>query len=264
MTHAEPRGTLGPMSDAVTSSQVEGVKTMTITPPAGAPTEPDEHQQATWGLGRVAAIVTASITTLVAIAAIVAGTVVIVLDQTQRDASGYLMTGSTAYSTDTYALVSDSYRAGTAGDWFVSRDLLGTILIRTRSSRRVFVGIAPATAVSSYLANVAHAEATQFEARNADFRPQPGGPPSTPPTTQRFWVASANGAGAQTLTWKVRNGNWRIVLMNADGTGNVATDLSMGARLPHLLTIGIVLLGGGFLILLLSGGTLYLALRRTQ
>ncbi len=237
---------------------------MSVTPPSDETTQPDERHPATWGPGRVAAVVIASIATLVAIAAIIAGVVAIVLDQTQRDASGYLMTGSSAYSTASYALVSDSYRAGTAGDWFVARELLGTVRIRTQSSRPTFVGIAPSSAVNSYLANVAHAEAKGFDAQNADFDSWPGGSPSTPPTAQRFWVASANGAGAQSLTWKVRNGHWRVVVMNTDGARNVATELSIGARFPHLLTIGIAVLAGGLLILLLSAGGLYLAISRRR
>jgi hypothetical protein len=188
----------------------------------------------------------------------------VVLDQTQRDSRGYLMTDSRSYATGTYALVSDSYRAGAAGDWFVARDLLGSVRIQTRSASSTFVGIAPASAVSSYLANVARAEATQFDAHNADFHARPGGAPSTPPTAQHFWVASATGPGAQSFTWNVRDGNWRVVVMNADGTRNVATELSIGARFPHLLTIGIALLGGGLLLLLLSGGGAYLAIRPTQ
>ena len=52
--------------------------------------------------------------------------------------------------------------------------------------------------------------------------------------------------------------------MNADGTRKVVTELSIGARLPHLLRIGIAVLAGGLMILLLSGGAAYLAIRPTQ
>ena len=50
--------------------------------------------------------------------------------------------------------------------------------------------------------------------------------------------------------------------MNADGTRAVNANVSIGARLPHLLTIAIAVLGGGILLLLLSGGGLYVAVRR--
>ena len=50
--------------------------------------------------------------------------------------------------------------------------------------------------------------------------------------------------------------------MNADGTASVRADVSFGARLPHLLTIAIAVLGVGILLLALSGGGLYLAVRR--
>ena len=52
--------------------------------------------------------------------------------------------------------------------------------------------------------------------------------------------------------------------MNADGTRAVNADVSIGARLPHLLTIAIAVLGGGILLLLLSGGGLYAAVRRRE
>ena len=75
-------------------------------------------------------------------------------------------------------------------------------------------------------------------------------------------MASATGAGVRTLTWHVRRGAWRVVVMNADGTRGVSSELSIGASLPHLLVIGIAALAAGLLTLLLAGGALYLLARR--
>ena len=126
-----------------------------------------------WGVGRVLAVVAGSLAVLVALAALVAGGGAVVLDQTQRDAGGYLMTSSKTFSTGTYAFVSDSYRAGTAGDWFVARDLLGTVRIRVDSRAPVFVGIGPAAVVDDYLAGVRREVATRL--RLAPHRLQPAG-----------------------------------------------------------------------------------------
>jgi hypothetical protein len=220
--------------------------------------------QARWGPGRIAAVVIAGIGTLVSIATIAAGGTAIVLDQTQRDAAGYLMTSASPYSTNTYALVSASYRGGSSNDWVVARDFLGTVRVRVSSSRPVFVGIGREAAVNAYLANVAHAQGNSFNARNSDFRVHPGTAPATPPGAQRFWSASTSGAGQRTLTWTPRNGNWRIVLMNSDGSRAVNATVSIGARVPHLLPIGLAVLGGGCLLLLISGGGMYLAVRRRE
>jgi hypothetical protein len=235
-----------------------------------APTVPTPDVQATstavstsssWGVGRVIAVVVASLAVLAGLAALIAGGTALVFDQTQRDASGYLMTHSTAYSTDTYALVSDSYRTGAAGDRMVIRDMLGTVRIRTESVQPVFVGIGPAAAVDSYLANVRREVATRFDANQTDFRLSNGGAPAVPPTARRFWAAQSLGSGAQTLSWSPRNGDWRIVVMNANGSAGVRAELAIGARFPHLLWIGIGVLGGGALLLLLGGGGIFAAVR---
>ncbi len=48
------------------------------------------------------------------------------------------------------------------------------------------------------------------------------------------------------------------------GTRDVSSQLSIGASLPNLQTIAIAALGTGFLLLLLSGSTLYLVVRRRR
>jgi hypothetical protein len=184
-----------------------------------------------------------------------------VLDQTQRNSSGYLMTSATRYSTGTYALVSASYRGGTSGDVFVPRDLLGTVRVRATGTRPVFIGIGPENAVNTYLSDVAHAQGTSF-ATNGTFTTYPGGAPASAPTAHPFWTASTVGGEIRTVNWTPQTGNWRIVVMNADGSRGVSADVSVGARLPHLLTIGIATLGAGILLLLLSAGGIYLTTRR--
>lgn len=230
--------------------------------PTAAVTSPPGIARAGFGAGRVLAVIVASLVVLAGLAALAGGGTALVFDQTQRDADGYLMTGSTAYSTDTYALVSDSYRTGGAGDVLVARDMLGTVRIRTHSTRPLFVGIGPATAVESYLAGVRYEVATRFDAARSDFRLHRGGAPAAAPAAKRFWVAQSLGSGTQTLSWPPSNGEWRIVVMNANGSAGVRTDLAIGARFPHLLGIGIGVLGAGGLLLLLGGVGLYAAVRR--
>jgi hypothetical protein len=219
---------------------------------------------ANWSTRRIAGAALASITALLAVVVLAAGAAATVFDQTGRDASGYITSSGEPYSTATFALESDGYHFGSAAEWWVARELLGSIRIQSLASGRVFVGIAPADAANNYLAHVAHAQAADLGAQDSDFRVQPGGAPSTLPAAQRFWVAHTSGSGEQTLTWKVRSGDWRVVVMNANGTRGVASQLSIAATFPHLLAIGLSAIGIGLLLLLLSGGTLYLVVRRRR
>ncbi len=104
--------------------------------------------------------------------------------------------------------------------------------------------------------------ATHFDAAQSDFRLHEGAAPTAPPTRKHFWVAHSLGSGTQTLSWSPANGDYRIVVMNADSSAGVHADLAIGARFPHLLVIGIGVLGAGALLLLLGGAGLYAAVRR--
>jgi Domain of unknown function (DUF4389) len=236
--------------------------TATHAPAASPSTTETAARTRRWGAGRVTTIVVSSLAVLAGLAVLAAGGTAVVFDQTQRDASGYLMTDSSAYTTNTYALVSDTYRTGAAGDVVVARDMLGTVRVRTDSERPLFVGIARAAAVNSYLAGVRREVATRFDAQQSDFRLRHGGAPTAPPTARTFWSAHAVGSGVQTLTWTPKNGDWRIVVMNSNGSAGIHTDLAIGARFPHLLWIGIGALGGGVLLLLLGSTGIYFATRR--
>ena len=58
--------------------------------------------------------------------------------------------------------------------------------------------------------------------------------------------------GTQTVTWKVREGDWSVVLMNADGSRGVIAEVDLGAKLSFLLWVAIGLLMGGVLV---TGGS---------
>jgi nitrate reductase gamma subunit len=72
-------------------------------------------------------------------------------------------------------------------------------------------------------------------------------------------VASSTGTGRQTVSWKVRNGSWRIVVMNADGSPRVATEAKVGATVHGALAVVIVALALG---LALVAGAAALVVRR--
>jgi hypothetical protein len=255
----EPAGELTVGATAVTATEAGS------PPPDGTPLASETESPALertarpWTAGRVTGLIVASFGVLLALGAIAAGSAGVIFDQTQRDSSGYLMTSYRTYATGSYALVSASYRGGSSNAWFAARDILGTVRIQVRSSRPVFVGIAPESAVRSYLAGVGYAEGKRFDTSSAYFRDHPGGAPRMPPTASGIWAAKAVGTGVQQLTWTPQQGNWRIVVMNADGTPTVAANVSIGARFPDLLTIALVVLGAGLVILMISGFGFYFA-----
>jgi hypothetical protein len=256
----EPGGIL-----AVSPAGVPTVSAMAETWPVAsgaARTEP-AIRPVRWAPGRVIALVLASIFALASLGLIAAAGVGIVLDQTQRESSGYLMTSARHYSTATYAVVSASYRGGVSGDTFIPGDLLGTVRVRVSSGRPIFIGIGPEHAVRTYLAAVARAEGTTF-ATSGTFTTHSGAAPASPPTAQSFWGASTAGSGTHTLTWTPQTGTWQIVLMNANGSRGVSADVSVGARIPDLLTISMAVLGAGILLLLLAAGAIYLTVRERK
>ena len=197
------------------------------TPPAGG-----------GGAWRVLLLVLGSLAALFAFGALAGGTALVVLDQTQRDDDGYLMSPSEDFSSARYAIVSESADIDAAGAERALDAFLGTVRVRSESEGDVFVGIARESDVAPYLDGVGRDVVTDID-EEPSYDREAGGEPSGPPGEETFWAASASGSGEQTLEWEPEDGDWRIVVMNEDGSRGVSSELSIGAELDSVLWIGI-------------------------
>ncbi len=203
------------------------------------------------GAGRVVLIVVGVITALLSLALLAGGTALVVLDQTQRDDDGFLMSPSEDFSTARYAIVSESADVDFGGSESAARAILGDVRIRSESDRDVFIGIARDADVDEYLSGVERSVVTDI-GKDPEYSDRPGGAPDSPPGAQDFWVASASGPGEQTLEWEAEDGSWSAVVMNSDGSRGVASELSIGAELDAALWVGIMVLVIGALLAALA------------
>ncbi len=206
--------------------------------------------------GGIALIVVGSILAIVAFGVLAGGGILMWADRTQRDAAGYLQSPSTNLSTGAYAVAATDLNivVSTPG-WRLPEGALGSVRITTSTptAGRLFIGIAPRSAVLSYLNGVDYATLTGFNGPDSapSLQQHGGGAPGNP-TDQSFWRAQVSGAGTQSLTWKVQAGQWAIVLMNADASRGVNADVSAGATAPFLFALALGLLIGGAVVALLA------------
>jgi hypothetical protein len=229
--------------------------------PAWSPAAPPDR----WGVGRVVALVLGILLLLPALALIAGGGVLLWADQSERD-DGFLMSPNGSVSTDGYALVSDRIELSTSGDWVPVSGALGTTRVQaTASGPDLFVGIGPSDQVAAYLGTVQRSVIDDLGNDGAVIgREVQGGAPAGPPAEQPFWTEQATGAGRQQLDWDPDDGNWTVVVMNADGSAGVDADLRVGAELPALTGIAWGLLIGGVLLTLVAVLVIVLAARRRR
>jgi hypothetical protein len=159
---------------------------------------------------------------------------------------GTIDTGYHAIGSATPALVSPTEKINES-DLPTSGPGAATITVTARNADQpVFLGVGPAAAVDDFLAGVAYDEVREFQARPYQVRTSrhSGGAFADPPGEESFWLASATGTNP-TLDWKVRNGDYRLVLMNADGSPGAAADAQIGVQVSglHGLGIGVMIAG---------------------
>ena len=114
------------------------------------------------------------------------------------------------------------------------------------SGRDLFVGIGSAATVDQYLANASIDRVTDLEVDPFKLKTSPRAGTATPaaPGAQTFWTARGSGSTAG-LNWKVSDGSYRLVLMNADASPGVNAAGRVELTVPGLFAIGIGILSVG-------------------
>ncbi|MEN3362240.1 MAG: hypothetical protein V7637_6222 [Mycobacteriales bacterium] len=160
---------------------------------------------------------------------------------------GFFDTGQVTLSTPTHALVSDPQTLRNDNAFSNESGPEIRYRVRVNSTEPIFIGIGAAQDVDTYLQGVQVDQVVSI-----DFRPfrlqtnrQDGSRSPASPDQQTFWVARASGTGERTVTWDGRPGEYRFVVMAADGGEGVLTEASFGIRVPFLRGLGIGLLIGG-------------------
>jgi hypothetical protein len=172
-----------------------------------------------------------------------------------------LSSGRHAITSPTSALVTeegdiDDFDAGFLGHPGIKLSISG-------SDKPVFVGVGPAAAVDRYLAGADVETVTDFDVRpfHLTTTVHEGTRQLSSPLDQSFWVAQSEGSSAAATTWKIHDGTYRLVVMNADGSAGIDVDGRIGLHVPRLTAIGRGLLGGGLGVLLIGVTVLVLGLR---
>src|SRR3954453_5762898 len=192
--------------------------------------------------GPLAATVTGAVAAFFAVVLIAGGAALLWVSSHKADDAGYYTSATHQYSTPTRALTPASLDVGAdAPGWVFSSGTLGHVRIAPRSAdsaKPVFVGIARTHDVDAYLDQVQHDEVADVDLTpfTLDRTRSAGEGRPAMPAAQRFWAASSS--DGRPLDWKVRSGEWSVVMMNADGSPGVHVDATVGAQVPFLRDLG--------------------------
>jgi hypothetical protein len=215
--------------------------------------------------GRIAAIIASGVVALLSLGFLATGGLLLYADS-KKDEQGYNTTGTDRFSTETSALASENLDLDLDGaESLLDEGVLGKLRVKAESNdgKPVFVGVARTSDVRDYLRGSAHDIVTDvdYSPFHVDYSTRGGDSSPGAPGEQTFWAATAQGDGEQTLAWEVEDGDWSVVVMNADGSAGVDTGISFGAKLGFLDDAGWISLGTGLVLLALAGGLLFAGVR---
>jgi hypothetical protein len=217
---------------------------------------------------RIALIVIGSIASLLA-TALVAGGALALWGDSQKGSDGYLTTDTHRFEASGRALATENLDVDLGdADWLAQTDDLGKVKVtaESRDGKPVFVGIARTSDVEDYLAGVPYSTVDDIEASpfSADYTRHSGQRHPVSPEHAGIWAASSYGNGSRSFEWKVDDGDYSVVVMNADGSLGVDADIKAGADVPFLDELGWSAIGSGAFALVIGIGLIALGVRRPK
>ena len=195
--------------------------------------------------GKSAAIAT----TVTALVLAIAGTVALA-SNVLRDGDGYFTWPTETFTSGGYAIAVKTVDISDAPHWAFGDAGVDSVRVKAHSDRSLFIGIARAADLVWYLRETEHDDISEltYHPFQVDYDHADGrAAPHRAPVDESFWVKSTRGTGSLVLDWKPRPGNWRAVIMNADGSRGVSADLELGVRTSLLNRLGAALLGAAAL-----------------
>ena len=218
--------------------------------------------------GRIALTITGAIASLIAVALVAGGALALWGDSLKGD-DGYLKTDTERFHASTRALATENLDVDLGdADFLAESDDLGRIKVQaeSRDGEPLFVGIARTSDVEDYLAGVPYTTVDDVEVSpfEADYTRHAGNRHPVAPEHAGIWEASNQGTGRQSIDWEIEDGDWSVVVMNADGSLGVDADVSAGADVPFLDELGWSAIGSGAFALVIGIGMIALAVRRPK
>lgn len=178
-----------------------------------------------------------------------------------RDSSGYVTSPVVRASSSTAVITAEGITIEGGDFWIRNLADAGGVRITVASTtgKSLFVGIAPEAKVRSWLSGTAHDDIVGVSDDKVVYDRTAGTVQSVPaPAEQDFWLASATGTDPTTLQWRATDGNYTVVLANADGSEGVTARVRGSAQIPDLYPLGGGMLGAGIVLAILALGLIVL------
>jgi len=182
---------------------------------------------------------------------------VLTLDE-DRDTDGFFISDGHRLERSSFAITSEGVEILVNAPGWVADRLTDPVDVRISGSSNdgsnLFLGIGATDDVEAYLTGVAYDEvdSIEFEGADIDYRSHGGTSIPATPGTESLWVTSVEGAGVQTLDWSIEQGEWTVVVMNADGSADVDASLVFGARLSNFVVVAWGVFGFGAVLILVG------------
>ena len=230
-----------------------------------------------WGIVHIGVILLSVLLLITSFGLIMGGTGMRSFKDVMTDEDGYLKSKTQTIQVPSYGIVADEIDIELDQDamrFFQRQGGFVSFKVTTESldpTKEVFIGVARYADAYSYIDPMEYHEIADInmgwergDEQETVYILHPGDAPATPPTEQDFWVVQASSAAEQTISWDPEEGNYYVVLMNADGSEGITANIRLGVQVPFFGGLGDILIGAGVVVGAIGLLMLYFTIKRNQ